>query len=163
MKCSRCNKDGAKPYNYNDGGRKTVVYLCDACLFELENSHRHDPYGSSTDRRVSRTAENSGLLNMDRRCPSCGRALSAIRRTGYLGCANCFRAFRNELLTVIDKMQYFILSKPEKKQREMQIMLLEDEYARLLEEGTNGDYGSASRRLRDIEAQLEELGVRVDG
>ena len=151
MKCNRCNKEGARPYKYNDGGDAVTVYLCDGCYEELNSP--------APERKTS------GLLGMERRCPSCGRSLKEIRRTGYFGCADCFFCFKRELVSVIDKFQNKVISSPEKKQKELTIMLLEDEYTELLNKTANGTQENAAicRRLRAIEEQLASLGVNVDG
>lgn len=151
MNCNRCNKEGAKPYKYFDNGSPVTVYLCDTCYSQLNGT-------------VSEGKSN-GLLGMERRCPSCGRTLKEIRRTGYFGCADCFFCFKRELVTVIDKFQNKVISAPEKKQRELAIMLLEDEYSTLLSKTTSAAQETAAigRRLRAIEDELAKLGVNVDG
>lgn len=166
MFCDRCNKDGAKPYKYNDGGISHSVNLCDECFGFLSNPKREGQ------RQTSTTNENvqdgvtpkKTILGMERRCPTCGKTLASIRKTGYIGCADCFRFFKAELVPIIDKLQNKIISAPEKKQREMSIILLEDEYATLLSQnGRNpAEMNAISNRLRQIESQLASLGVRVD-
>jgi len=154
MICNRCNKEGAKPYKYKDGGRELLVHLCDQCFSEVSGG-----IGNNTATR------RGGILGMERKCPSCGKTLASIRRTGYIGCSVCFSFFKNELVSVIDKFQNKIISAPEKKQREMQVILLEDEYSSLLSRNTGSasEMTRISNRLREIEAQLASLGVRVDG
>jgi len=166
MLCDRCNKDGAKPYKYNDGGSVHNVNLCDSCFDFLSNPQR------GSQRQTSKTAEiaegvavpKKTILGMERRCPTCGKTLASIRKTGYIGCADCFRFFKAELVPVIDKLQNKIISAPEKKQREMSIILLEDEYTSLLtQNGRNpAEMNAISSRLRQIEEQLASMGVRVD-
>lgn len=153
MNCNRCNKEGAKPYKYTDNGNCYTIYLCDGCFAEV-----NAPAPQEEEKR-------SGILGMERRCQSCGRSLKEIRRTGYLGCADCFLSFKNELIQLIDKYQNKVISSPEKKQRELAIILLEDEYTDLLAKGarSQAEIPSVSRRLRQIEEQLLQLGVRVDG
>ncbi len=156
MNCNRCNKQGAKPYKYNDNGTVASVYLCDACFSEISLSNNQA--------QRSQPTQQSSLLKMERKCPACGKTLASIRKTGYLGCAECFLAFRSELISVIDKFQNGIISSPEKKQREMAVMMLEDEYSALLMDSGRRptEISATSRRLKEIEAQLAELGVRVD-
>ena len=81
-----------------------------------------------------------------------------------LGCGNCFKYFRGELAQTVDKFQNGILSSPEKRQRELSIILLEDEYFALIERRNRrpNELGAISARLKEIERQLAELGVRVD-
>ncbi len=158
MLCSRCNKDGAKPYKYKDGA--TTVYLCDDCFALLSSAPAEKPDQPSQQDRSARS-----FISMQRRCPSCGTALSEIRRTGYVGCADCFFTFKTEILNVIDKMQNGVLTSPESKQREMTIISLEEEYAEVLEsaKGRSGHTAVLANRLRSIEQQLLSLGVSIDG
>lgn len=39
------------------------------------------------------------------RCPRCGMTLEEFRRTGLLGCANCYPYFREELAPVLRRVQ----------------------------------------------------------
>ena len=161
MKCNRCNKDGAYPYKYNENGCEYDVSLCDSCVEELRRAgamERLTPLQKSTERR------SPSILGMERRCPSCGKSLASIKKTGYFGCANCFFAFRSELIPTIDKLQNNVISAPEKKQRELTVILLEDEYAQLLSKRSRhpAEMNATADRLREITAQLASLGVRVD-
>ncbi len=38
-------------------------------------------------------------------CPVCGTTIEDFRRTGLLGCANCYRVFRDEVFAVVQKTQ----------------------------------------------------------
>lgn len=40
-----------------------------------------------------------------RRCPACGMAIEDYRRTGLVGCAECYRYFRRELLPAVRDLQ----------------------------------------------------------
>lgn len=161
MRCNRCNKEGAKPYKYKDNGSVYDVYLCDECFARLSA-----PAEYCAEPRVSEAVRGGkgSILGMERRCPSCGTSLASIRKTGYLGCGNCFKYFRGELAQTVDKFQNGILSSPEKRQRELSIILLEDEYFALIERRNRrpNELGAISARLKEIERQLAELGVRVD-
>lgn len=149
MNCDRCNKDGAKPYKYKEGGEFYTVNLCEDCFNVLSGN--------------AKQGSNQSLLNMQRRCPSCGRSLSEIRKTGYFGCANCFSYFKAEIIRVIDKYQGGVISSPDKKRKELEVMLLEDEYVELLSTQASGANSAVvNNRLAEIEVRLASLGVRID-
>ncbi len=38
-------------------------------------------------------------------CSVCGTTIEDFRRTGLLGCANCYRVFREEIFPVVQNMQ----------------------------------------------------------
>jgi len=162
MNCFRCNKEGAIPYKYKVEGRVETVYLCGDCYAEL--SRGGQVRSQTADRAGDEASRQGGLLGMERRCPACGTKLSSIRKTGYIGCAECFSYFRNELIPVMDKFQSNIISNPEKKRREMEIILLEDEYIRLSSKKAASlpERNAVAARLGEIELRLADLGVRVD-
>ena len=162
MNCYRCNKTGADPYKYRVGDGIETVYLCAACRDVYTGTKPDAPSG--VPRALSNSA-SGGLLGLERRCPSCGMKLSSIRKSGYIGCAGCFSYFRNELIPVMDRFQSNVISSPEKKRREMTIIMLEDEYSRLSARETAGipERNAVSQRLCEIEEKLASLGVLVDG
>lgn len=253
MNCNRCNKQGAKPYKYNNGGVITDVYLCDDCFKLLSSSDGGrrqteerafgreqtedsvpvsprgrggaDPLSSlavggeknpvrgdgrvrtnadlsadergrggnfarnaevtrrENDERVNaegREGENSSkkserasdksasktrsgsILGLETKCPTCGASFQEIKRTGYLGCADCFTFFKSRLEPVIDKFQGGVISNREKKQFEMTVMMLEHEYMSLSEKLVEGDSDGARRRMTEIEKRLAAMGVKVD-
>jgi len=41
----------------------------------------------------------------DKVCKSCGTKLSAYLRTGMLGCPECYKAFREEILRTLEEIQ----------------------------------------------------------
>ena len=44
-------------------------------------------------------------------CPKCGLSTSDFRRTGRLGCSNCYEVFKSLLLPMLDDMHEGILHK----------------------------------------------------
>ena len=38
-------------------------------------------------------------------CPRCGTTIEDFRRTGLLGCAECYRVFREEILSTVRRVQ----------------------------------------------------------
>ena len=43
--------------------------------------------------------------NPHKSCPNCGTTLADFRRTGLLGCAECYSAFRTEVLAAVRQVQ----------------------------------------------------------
>ncbi|MDE5897574.1 MAG: hypothetical protein K2H43_07155 [Clostridia bacterium] len=76
MQCSRCGKNGAKRYILQ--GKE--IFLCESCCAKT---------------RVKRAAV----------CPECGTALEEFRKTGLVGCADCYTAFRTEIIELLGRMQ----------------------------------------------------------
>ena len=45
--------------------------------------------------------------DMEKTCPRCGMKLGEFRKTGLLGCAGCYCAFREEILPTVRRVQQF--------------------------------------------------------
>ena len=166
MRCERCLKDGAVRYRYNDGQAEKKIWLCSECLSVLSRGEgeKIPNAGGERQRGSNAGAEKSGktsFLGAERRCPSCGKTLSEIRKTGYLGCADCFDHFRYELIPVIDRFQCGALSDPGKTARVLEIIDLEEEYERIsaMRADDIPTVNKYIRRLSEIKARLAELGV----
>ncbi len=44
-------------------------------------------------------------MSDSRVCPRCGTTIEEFRRTGLVGCAECYRAFREEILSAVRRVQ----------------------------------------------------------
>lgn len=77
MNCAKCGRRPAVTYIKKEGGG--LIGLCRECYAE---------YG-----------KKSAV------CPSCGMAFSEFEKTMLLGCAECYTAFREWLMPVIERVQ----------------------------------------------------------
>lgn len=81
MVCTQCGRPASK-YHIAAGGKEYDAVLCPEC------------YAALTAARAEA-----------RRCPSCGMAFEDYRRTGLVGCAECYRFFRRELTPAVKGIQ----------------------------------------------------------
>lgn len=81
MVCTQCGRPASK-YHIAAGGKEYDAVLCPECYAAL-------------------TAARAEAC----RCPSCGMALEDYRRTGLVGCAECYRFFRRELTPAVKGIQ----------------------------------------------------------
>ena len=81
MVCTQCGRPASR-YHIAAGGKEYDAVLCPEC------------YAALTAARAEA-----------RRCPSCGMALEDYRRTGLVGCAECYRFFRRELTPAVKGIQ----------------------------------------------------------
>lgn len=81
MVCTQCGRPASR-YHIAAGGKEYDAVLCPEC------------YAALTAARAEA-----------RRCPSCGMALEDYRRTGPVGCAECYRFFRRELTPAVKGIQ----------------------------------------------------------
>jgi len=124
MICSQCKENQATVFiKTNLNGQESETNLCEVCakkyneaeggplriLSELLNNPLTFSWG------LKPVEELLGLLSKpsvlprtkikSKECPTCGFQLKSFQTTGKLGCADCYRQFRTELLPVIRKYQ----------------------------------------------------------
>lgn len=97
MICVNCGSDSAQLYKRTSGGREVTVCLCPACYRKMY------PEGDAIDLFTQFLGNTGGRRS--KACPSCGTTLGDFRKTGLLGCAECYDAFRDELLPSIRYIQ----------------------------------------------------------
>ncbi len=97
MVCTNCGSNFAKQYRRTQEGRELVLTLCESCYKKLYSEPAAEDFFASF---VGRTEGKQG-----KSCPVCGLTLADFRRTGLLGCADCYNAFRGELLPTIRYVQ----------------------------------------------------------
>ena len=104
MKCEKCGKNEATVYyEQTVNGVTHTMRLCPVCAQSagLESfpamGFWGEPFGgSSLWREVGSAAE--------RRCPSCGTTERTLRKSGRVGCADCYAAFRDVLTPYLQKV-----------------------------------------------------------
>lgn len=139
MVCIYCGKP-ASPYVKKTDGKEVTVCLCPACYRKMKGEG-----AAAEDREV-------------KRCASCGTTLADFRRTGLLGCAECYRVFRADILPALRTVQKGICHEGKEP-----IVPVHDDYSDVfVREGLKAeleqalrekDYGEA-KRLRDALKRL---------
>ena len=95
MICTNCLKNTGEEHTVNADGKEVKVVLCPACFEKLYPAQDTDFFSAF----VGRTGGSR------KRCPSCGTTVEEFRMTGLLGCADCYTAFREEILPTIRYIQ----------------------------------------------------------
>lgn len=142
MLCKRCGKP-ASEYVVRKGGTEKLP-LCSACYEELMQE------------------EGESL----RCCEACGTSWEEFRRTGLLGCAECYRVFRKELLLALRGVQGGTRhegKEPVIAAREDYSVIFEQEelkseLERALREGRYGEVARLSEQLKTLKkkSKVEE-------
>ena len=96
MLCTMCGSHFAKQYQRKAEGREITLTLCDDCYNKLYPAEEGGDFFASFVGRTSGRGKS---------CPVCGLTLADFRRSGLLGCADCYNAFRDELLPTIRYVQ----------------------------------------------------------
>ena len=103
MKCEKCGKnEAAMLYQQTVNGVTQTLHLCPVCAQSAglggfsTLGFWGEPFGSSLWREMTGAAE--------RRCPVCGTTERTLRKTGRVGCADCYAAFREVLTPYLQKV-----------------------------------------------------------
>lgn len=87
MKCKSCGKI-AKSYTLTRNGTEITVELCESCYKRL---YGDDGFSDETP--------------IKKECPACGTTYEEFRRSGLVGCAECYNAFRAEIIPMLGYLQ----------------------------------------------------------
>ena len=98
MVCTVCGTDGAKIFFRKVNGREVSLTLCPNCYARLYPAQESEDLFTAFVGNTQRGAS-------DKACRVCGTTLADFRRTGLLGCADCYTAFREELFPIIYRLQ----------------------------------------------------------
>lgn len=149
MLCSNCKKRQATHLVRCEGGQEMA--LCDECFEKLGKAAVC--FGEEPDFFVS-FLQPEGERRREACCPVCGCTLEDYGRTGLLGCAACYEAFRAELEPAIRRIHG-------KTVHEGKHPLASERMFRLLDEqkGLRGELECALREKRMKDA--DEINRRL--
>lgn len=105
MICQACGKKTATTHiKAIVNGQLTEYHLCGDCAKEkgytVPFSEWGLPVGSFLSGLMGAKKPNKQVL----RCPTCGASFEEVTKTGNVGCADCYRTFRDQLLPVIQRI-----------------------------------------------------------
>ena len=78
-------------------GESTSRHLCRECLKKYQTGDLQSVLAAV----LSAMAEKTPNIT----CPACGETYAEFKKTGLLGCAKCYTAFRRELTPLITRVQ----------------------------------------------------------
>ena len=106
MQCERCNNKATVFYTQIIDGIGKKSCLCESCAneqgitdpegFLLGSQDIQNPEGSAKPKDMSQVEISVGKRS-DRCCPGCGFAFDDLKKTGRLGCSECYDFFREEI------------------------------------------------------------------
>lgn len=120
MKCDFCNKNEATIHLIKiQGSNVEKINICRECAKDFSFLNEEDFYGDLTkifykifqSGKGSTQSGNSKKILKDLsfrrnlKCSICGMDLKAIKRTGKVGCGNCYSEFKDILFPVIKSIQ----------------------------------------------------------
>ncbi len=109
MLCDRCGKNPAVIHKIiNINGNKQEFHLCEECARQEKDVSINDPF--------SIHAVLSSLLDMGMetpikfeklealKCDVCGSSFGQFKKTGLLGCSNCYREYRDRIVPLLKRI-----------------------------------------------------------
>lgn len=142
MLCQECKKNPATVHMTKIiNNKKTELHLCENCAGEREDLNWLAPF-SINDLLTSFLAPMKPSPSQDKskhlKCQRCGMDYTEFKKTGRLGCQNCYKSFGDELVPMIKRLQGGSLSHTGK--------IPHSQGAKL----------KANRKIADLKRQLEK-------
>lgn len=101
MICDRCGKREASVFIRREGAGESA--LCDICSREQGISAEDGRLHISLEDLFSPPRDSPDRPGYRTTCSGCGTRLEAVRKTGRIGCPDCFASFRSELLSYLHR------------------------------------------------------------
>lgn len=100
MECSNCGSLSARLHTRMIGVEERQVCLCDRCYQKLY------PKSDASELFAHLFGNGGAKTKKSKVCSSCGMSLETFRKTGLLGCAGCYSAFRSEIYNSVRYCQW---------------------------------------------------------
>jgi protein arginine kinase activator len=172
MKCENCKKrDATVHLTEIKNGAKQEMHLCEPCAAEKGLPGKaHFSISDLLAGIASHQQAQKGKRTKDVQCPACELTLSQFQATGRFGCGECYTAFRDEILPLIEKIHDSTQHMGKVPQRASPEVSMQKELRHLQLELKRAikreDYEKAARlrdEVRRLEEQLRAHGVALPG
>lgn len=169
MLCQRCQKKEANVHITKIiNGVKNEMHLCDECARETQEVNIALPLNFGMPMSFQNILE--GFMEMmggipqqlveDTFCPVCHMTFENFRKTGRLGCGNCYSAFSENMIPLVRRIHGNIQHTGKVPKRSGGVLKVKRDIERLKEElkiaVANEEYEKAAR-IRDEIRHLEGL------
>ncbi len=105
MKCEKCQKNEATVlYREIINGKETRLSLCPACAGKLEEESGLSVKSLFSQSLFPEIFPLKRQAEEAKKCPLCGSDVSHIRRTGKVGCPECYNAFEDYLAPTLRRL-----------------------------------------------------------
>lgn len=167
-KCLRCSKNAVLHITEIRDSEAQAVHLCESCAQDYLGgaADGDDPLAADSDlaEKISQLAEEDDLDEMDNtECPNCGIRFNEFRAKGRLSCPQCYDAFGDELVSLLENIHgdtqhtgKFPRRNPGDSQKHYELIKLRNE----LRQAVEAEQYEAAAKLRDsindLEAALAE-------
>ncbi len=101
MICDECGRNNAEVMITTIvNGQSVSKHLCRQCVKKYQNGSIHGVLAA-----VLATMAQKQQVADDSTCPACQMTFSEFQKTGLLGCADCYQAFRSQLTDLLTRVQ----------------------------------------------------------
>lgn len=170
--CQQCQKrEASVHFTQIINGNKTVMHLCNQCA-EKKGQFVFSPQLNLGDFLwgFPGLGQSAGFTKVERpeevRCDFCGLSINDFRKTGKLGCGNCYKAFEDSLNPILRRLHGSVqhTGKAPKKAADCirEMNELEGLKAQLAEAISKEEYEQAAE-LRDRIRVLEKSNKQCGG
>lgn len=107
MLCDRCGQHEATvKFVQIENNNKTELHLCQNCAQGYTNfSTGFDlQHLLSSMFQSGKLGQKFGQGQSLKKCPTCGRTIADVQKTGRLGCNSCYEVFHDELNSVLRRL-----------------------------------------------------------
>lgn len=168
-KCSRCSKPATLHITELKDGDVHALHLCEACaqdyLSNVEVGHGGQEPEDVFQHHIEGSVEE--LDDVDQSvCPSCNITFKEFRSQGRLGCPQCYLAFENELLPLLENIHghtqhtgKFPKRAPEASRRQYELIKLRNRLRTAVESESYEEAAQIRDEIQKMEtAAREEAG-----
>lgn len=157
MMCEECGQNPATVIlALNVNGESTQKHLCGACMDKLKDSFTKGDLQSFLTSILSDIATADPAVP-DLTCSRCGLTYRDFKKTGRLGCAQCYQDFRDQLkpmLLRIHGRSQHAGRMPRVSQKEQEQQLLLSDLRKRMEEAVSQENFEEAALIRDQIKQL---------
>lgn len=181
MRCDRCDNEATVHEVRIIGGKKTEVHLCQSCaqalgivgksqtnIAELLTKMVMQP-GPTAAAESETVPEAAPTETKSGACGSCGCTFSEIRKTGLIGCSDCYRVFADQLGPLLERAHeggtHHLGKTPRRAGGEIDQQYLVLRLRQQLEEAVTAEEYERAASLRDQLRQAErpDLAQQPEG
>ncbi|ADE54086.1 UvrB/UvrC motif-containing protein [Coraliomargarita akajimensis] len=168
LTCSLCGKEATVHLTQIINNKMHKVDLCEECA---QQKGVTDPEGFALADLLQKstfTPPKTELKGDDLVCPKCGYESADFRRTGRLGCADCYAAFESQVLPVLEDMHAGVTHKGkvpelavERQSSQLNLQKLKDALASAIAEEAYEEAAKLRDQIRELEATSAASAMEI--
>ncbi|MGI9014017.1 MAG: UvrB/UvrC motif-containing protein [Phycisphaerales bacterium] len=167
MNCDQCDKPAVVHETRIVNGEKREVHLCTEHAAEAGFVvHQSSAHTAAFKQFFISAGESKSGKASAKACSSCGMTFADFRKSGTLGCAECYRAFESQLSPLIERAQnggtHHIGHAPAVSEQARDRQLLMQKLIRELDRAVAAEEYERAAALRDRLNAIEPVQPRDD-